>query len=115
MIVSRLLARDHDLARARGTVLRPPSAVSSFGGFRTPAPVCAASPSWGRHPKPLYGAYRSQVERIGAVESFCHVTRLQLRTWRAPLLGCAKRSSPKAACGAPKARGLTANAQSEPS
>ena len=26
-----------DLARARGTVLRPPSAVSSFGGFRTPA------------------------------------------------------------------------------
>jgi len=32
-----------------------------------------------------------------------------------PLLGCAERSSPKAACGAPKARGLTANAQSEPS
>ena len=29
----------------------------------------------------------------------------------APLLGCAERSSPKAACGAPKARGLTANAQ----
>ena len=26
-----------DLARARGTVLRPPSAVSSCGGFRTPA------------------------------------------------------------------------------
>ena len=32
-----------------------------------------------------------------------------------PLLGCVERSSPKAACGAPKARGLTANAQSEPS
>ena len=32
-----------------------------------------------------------------------------------PLLGCAERSSPKAACGAPKAWGLTANAQSEPS
>ena len=33
----------------------------------------------------------------------------------APLLGCAERSSPEAACGAPKARGLTANAQTEPS
>ena len=30
-----------DLDRARGTVLRPPSAVSSFGGLRTPAPVRA--------------------------------------------------------------------------
>jgi len=26
-------------------------AVSSIGGLRTPAPVCAAPPSWGRHPK----------------------------------------------------------------
>jgi hypothetical protein len=26
-------------------------AVSSFEGLRTPAPVCAAPPSWGRHPK----------------------------------------------------------------
>src|ERR1700704_3345179 len=26
-------------------------AVSSLGGLRTPAPVCAAPPSWGRHPK----------------------------------------------------------------
>jgi hypothetical protein len=33
----------------------------------------------------------------------------------APLLGCAEQSSPKAACGAPKARGLTASAQPEPS
>jgi hypothetical protein len=31
----------------------------------------------------------------------------------APLPGCAERSSPKAACGAPEARGLTANAQPE--
>ena len=37
MIVSRVCARDRDLARAGGTVLRPPGAVSSFGGFRTPA------------------------------------------------------------------------------
>jgi L-asparagine transporter-like permease len=29
------------------------------------------------------------------------------------LLGCAERSSPEAACGASKARGLTANAQTE--
>jgi hypothetical protein len=28
-----------------------PPAVSSLGGLRTPAPVCAAPPSWGRHPK----------------------------------------------------------------
>ena len=26
-------------------------AVSSIGGLRTPAPVCAAPPSWGRHPQ----------------------------------------------------------------
>jgi len=26
-------------------------AVSSLGGLRTPAPLCAAPPSWGRHPK----------------------------------------------------------------
>jgi hypothetical protein len=31
------------------------------------------------------------------------------------LLGCAEQSSPEAACGAPKARGLTANAQTESS
>src|SRR6266403_4649399 len=35
-------APDRDLARVRGTVLRPPSAVSSFGGFRTPAAEYAA-------------------------------------------------------------------------
>src|ERR1700676_2302056 len=31
--------------------LATPPAVSSFGGLRTPAPVCAAPPSWGRHPQ----------------------------------------------------------------
>ena len=55
-----------------------------------------------------------QGESGGAVESFCHVTRLDLRHG-CPLPGCAERSSPKAACGAPEARGLTANAQPEPS
>src|ERR1700720_4412570 len=31
--------------------LAKPPAVSCLGGLRTPAPVCAAPPSWGRHPK----------------------------------------------------------------
>src|SRR5271168_2106775 len=31
--------------------LATPPAVSSIGGLRTPAPVCAAPPSWGRHPQ----------------------------------------------------------------
>src|SRR6202166_2688054 len=31
--------------------LATPPAVSSLGGLRTPAPVRAAPPSWGRHPK----------------------------------------------------------------
>jgi hypothetical protein len=58
-------AFDSDLARARGTVLRPPSAVSSFGGFRTPAPVCAATPSWGRHPKPFTEAEVRRARLLG--------------------------------------------------
>ena len=43
----------------------PSSAVSSLGGFRTPAPTCAAPPSWGRHPKPFTEAdersFRDQI------------------------------------------------------
>ena len=35
----------------RRTTSRTPPAVSSLGGLRTPAPVPAAPPSWGRHPK----------------------------------------------------------------
>jgi len=31
--------------------LATPPAVSSIGGLRTPAPVCAAPHSWGRHPQ----------------------------------------------------------------
>jgi hypothetical protein len=39
--------------RAPGTrpQLVTPSAVSSLGGLRTPAPASAAPPSWGRHPQ----------------------------------------------------------------
>src|ERR1700756_948458 len=44
-----------DLDRARGTVLRPPSAVSSFGGLRTPAPCVRRHHHGGRHPKPFTG------------------------------------------------------------
>jgi hypothetical protein len=40
-----------DLDRARGTVLRPPSAVSSFGGLRTPAPCVRRHHHGGRHPQ----------------------------------------------------------------
>src|SRR5258707_6711433 len=29
----------------------PPPHSISLGGLRTPAPLCAAPPSWGRHPK----------------------------------------------------------------
>src|SRR6266446_6888915 len=32
-------------------ILATHPAVSSIGGLRTPAPVCAAPPSWGRHPQ----------------------------------------------------------------
>ena len=66
-------------------------------------------------PKPLYGAYRCQVESGGTVESFCPVTRLHLRHGQLPCSAALSGQSPKAACGAPKARGLTANARSEPS
>ena len=72
--------------------------------------VRSVSPS--RRPKTLYGTYRCQIKGRHACESFCHVRRLHCGM-AAPLLGCAERSSPEAACGAPKARGLTANAQAE--
>jgi hypothetical protein len=35
---------------SRATVARPPHSIS-IGGLRTPAPACAAPPSWGRHPQ----------------------------------------------------------------
>jgi hypothetical protein len=50
-------------------------ALALFG--RRPLSAGIVPPS--RHPKTLYGAYWCQVESVGAVESFCHVTRLHLR------------------------------------
>jgi hypothetical protein len=51
-------------------------------------------------------------EKSSCTKSFCHVVRIALRQRTALLLGCAERSKPRSrACGAPKARGLTANAQ----
>jgi hypothetical protein len=38
-------------------------AVSSLGGLRTPAPPCAAPPSWGRHPKTFTKAVLRQLCR----------------------------------------------------
>src|SRR5216683_1860557 len=63
-------------------------------GHRSTHSVCLKRANWrfldaGRHsawkgsscrrPKTLYGAYWCQGESGGAVESFCHVTRLHLR------------------------------------
>jgi hypothetical protein len=93
----------------------PPSRFLPLEAFGRRPPNSRCRPSCGRHPKPLYGAYRCQVESGGAVESFCHVTRLHLRHGQLPCSAALSGQSPKAACGAPKARGLTANAWSEPS
>jgi hypothetical protein len=40
-----------------------PPAVSSLGGLRTPAPVCAAPPSWGRHPQTFTNADIDRLRR----------------------------------------------------
>ena len=70
----------------------------------------------GRRPKTLYGAlygaYRCQEKNRHALSHF--VTSLDCVAAR--LLSCSAAlsgQSPEAACGAPKARGLTANAQTE--
>src|SRR3981081_4543868 len=66
-----------NLRRARGTAGAPLPAISwrfSDAGRRS-----AWIASSCRHPKTLYGAYWCQGESVGAVESFCHVTRLHLR------------------------------------
>jgi hypothetical protein len=41
--------------------------------------------------------------------------QIAFTAWTAPCSAASSGQAPKAACGAPKARGLTANAQSEPS
>jgi len=43
--------RDTQIPIAHAALPRCPPAVSSLGGLRTPAPVRAAPPSWGQHPK----------------------------------------------------------------
>ena len=49
---------------------------------------------------------------VQAHKSFCHATRLHRgNVYSVARLRCAEQSSPEAGCGAPKAQGLTANAQ----
>jgi hypothetical protein len=43
--------RDTQIPIAHAALSSCPPAVSSLGGLRTPAPVRAAPPSWGQHPK----------------------------------------------------------------
>jgi hypothetical protein len=66
-----------------------------------------------RRPKTLYGACRCKEKTRHALIHF--VTSLDCIAAR--LLSCSAAlsgQSPEAACGAPKARGLTANARTEP-
>ena len=58
-IAKVVLALRHDSRKSPSRLTRPlttPPAVSSIGGLRTPAPVSAAPPSWGRHPQTFTGA-----------------------------------------------------------
>src|SRR5260370_42523031 len=53
-IAKVVLALRADSRKSPSHLTRPlttPPAVSSIGGLRTPAPVSAAPPSWGRHPQ----------------------------------------------------------------
>ena len=115
------LARAHHPRQPNPHSVCGSSLAQSTRGFvlwRLPdaGPGARRSISHGRHPKPLYGAYRCQIKSRHTSESFCHVTRLHCGNGCSlARLRCAERSSPEAACGAPKARGLTANAQTEPS
>lgn len=63
-----------------------PPAVSSLGGLRTPAPVRAAPPSWGRHPQTFT---KSEVETSGCQVCFTSFTRVNghSQDGRACLLG----------------------------
>ena len=100
-------------SRVRGTFRPHHPRVRSLAAFgRRPPRI------WhglhGRHPKPLYGAIGVK-ERVAVLLSHFVTSPDCICGMEAPLPGCAERSSPKAACGAPEARGLTANAQPEPS
>jgi len=56
---------------------RPPHSIS-IGGLRTPAPVCAAPPSWGRHPQTFTQAVAQQLIRFYA---FSYQSANWLRLW----------------------------------
>jgi hypothetical protein len=89
-------------------------ATSCLGAFRPPA---TSSGGGSRDPgvrKPCMGPIGVK-ERVAVLSSHFVTSPDCICGMDSLLLGCAERSSPKAACGAPKARGLTANAQSEPS
>jgi len=76
----------------------PHPAVSSLGGLRTPAPVCAAPPSWGRHPKTFTEAviksrHALRARRRGRFEIF---EKQSIIRRRAPI-ACRPPLSPRAA------------------
>src|ERR1700676_2754043 len=61
--------------------LAKPPAVSSIGGLRTPAPVCAAPPSWGRHPQTFtiseVGPTRSATPHGPEARAVCAINYLE--------------------------------------
>jgi hypothetical protein len=106
MLASRLPSRaapalNPDSARCLAGAQLP--ATSFFGGFRTPAPVQAAPSRWAGIRNPCMGPIGVKWRSGGGLSHF--VTSPDCICGNAsPLLGCAERSSPKAACGAPEAR-----------
>src|SRR6266436_8769762 len=110
-----------NLRSARGTAGAPLPAISCLGAFWTPAATARGRVRHAGVQKPCMGSIGVKVGSIGVKERVSVLLSHFVTSpdcicgMDSPLLGCAERSSPKAACGAPKARGLTANAQSEPS
>jgi len=54
----------------------PPPHSISLGGLRTPAPVCAAPPSWGRHPKTFTTTHQCVNRGIGP-ELLAHLAQVE--------------------------------------
>ena len=84
-------AFDPDLARARGAFLRPPSAVSSFGGFRTPAAEHAALSFKRPASETLH-----KCEELTASKSspLCPIQRTSIRRVATSPMGLVSRASP---------------------
>ena len=97
---------------ACGTAAAPLPAISCLGAFRTPAAERVEGSSLPASENLVWGLSVSR-KNSPCTESFCHVIRLHCGT-AAPCSAALSGQSPEAACGAPKARGLTANAQTEP-